>query len=400
MHTTNRSLEGLRGVAALIVLLFHLQLLSPYAGIVRNGYLAVDFFFVLSGFVIHSAYGNRLAAGSDVWRFVIRRFGRLWPIYMAAAFLFLVVFDLGVASAHLRNMQGVLPHFIVYRPMEILEIASMTQGFDPSGDVLGVGVSWSVSDEFYVCLIFAAVCYLTLPKWRQSVFVTLALIGYVIAAWVSIVHNNCMREVPCLSLTYSFGWARCLAGFFVGVLIAANNGRFPRILKSGAAQVVIACIAIIFMWFADRPHLIALFAPLTFAMVIITLSTDTGPVASFLHCRPIAILGKISYPLYLSHVLFWPQFISLVIQHPEPYWRALAAAVFFLEAFVTAHFLHKYIEIPFRERIYAWAESRIDHDIPHLCGTAPKSAIRTLANDSAPAPSKISTADAEFFRKA
>src|SRR5258708_27828356 len=86
-----QALDGWRGIAALLVALYH----SPFYGhlygvpLVRNAYLFVDLFFVLSGFVISHAYADRLADGKSVLVFLIRRFGRLWPLHTAvlAAFI-------------------------------------------------------------------------------------------------------------------------------------------------------------------------------------------------------------------------------------------------------------------------------------------------------------------------
>src|SRR5258708_32734760 len=80
-----QALDGWRGIAALWVALYH----SPFYGhlygvpLVRNAYLFVDLFFVLSGFVISHAYADRLGDGKAVLVFLIRRFGRLWPLHAA-----------------------------------------------------------------------------------------------------------------------------------------------------------------------------------------------------------------------------------------------------------------------------------------------------------------------------
>src|SRR3569832_1450988 len=74
-----RVLDSWRGIAALLVALFHLNLYSAIYPLdfVRNAYLFVDFFFVLSGFVITYSYGDRLKPPGDLGAFALRRFGRL-----------------------------------------------------------------------------------------------------------------------------------------------------------------------------------------------------------------------------------------------------------------------------------------------------------------------------------
>ena len=75
------TLDGLRGVAAIMVLLYHCDQMAP------RGYLGVDLFFALSGFVIARAYGDRLASGMPVGRFVALRLVRLYPMYFVGGLL-------------------------------------------------------------------------------------------------------------------------------------------------------------------------------------------------------------------------------------------------------------------------------------------------------------------------
>ena len=79
-----RVLDSWRGVAALLVAVFHLNILSAIYSLdfIRNSYLFVDFFFVLSGFVITHNYANRLGTLEGVGTFALRRLGRLWPLHV------------------------------------------------------------------------------------------------------------------------------------------------------------------------------------------------------------------------------------------------------------------------------------------------------------------------------
>src|SRR5690606_39116617 len=79
------ALDGLRGISAVAVAFFHLPLAFHLFGspLVREAYIFVDFFFVLSGFVIAHAYGARLTGGAELGDFLVRRIGRLWPLHLA-----------------------------------------------------------------------------------------------------------------------------------------------------------------------------------------------------------------------------------------------------------------------------------------------------------------------------
>src|SRR6185312_14754220 len=82
-----RTLDGWRGVCALLVALHHFPAHGfVYAlPLVRNAWLLVDFFFVLSGFVIAYAYGARLSNGAQIKSFTLRRFLRLWPLHVLSS---------------------------------------------------------------------------------------------------------------------------------------------------------------------------------------------------------------------------------------------------------------------------------------------------------------------------
>ncbi len=86
-------LDGWRGIAALAVALYHFRFYSHIglSSFLLSAYLFVDFFLVLSGFVIAYTYGDRLARWGDVAEFAIRRFGRLWPLHAAVLMMLLLL---------------------------------------------------------------------------------------------------------------------------------------------------------------------------------------------------------------------------------------------------------------------------------------------------------------------
>src|SRR5688500_8507161 len=94
-------LDSWRGIAACCVVFFHFEAFSHIYDIplVRNSFLFVDFFFVLSGFVIAANYQERLVGGFGVFRFIVLRFGRLYPLH-----LFVLVIYIGA-----RALQSSVP---------------------------------------------------------------------------------------------------------------------------------------------------------------------------------------------------------------------------------------------------------------------------------------------------
>ena len=85
------ALDAWRGVCALLVAMFHLQAYSHIYDLsfVRHSFLFVDFFFVLSGFVIAGSYRAKLLDGFSIWHFMLLRLGRLYPLHVAVLVVFI-----------------------------------------------------------------------------------------------------------------------------------------------------------------------------------------------------------------------------------------------------------------------------------------------------------------------
>ena len=352
MKTTNQSMEGLRGAAALIVVLYHLGQVSHFPGVIRSGYLAVDLFFVLSGFVICSAYGERLRTGrSEVWRFVVRRIGRLWPLHITTAVLFYVI----------RGLPLILTGSGMYAPTgaEALSIVTLTQGMNLFDHAIGNPNAWSTGDEFYVYLLFAGVCRFAHRRVQIGLACCLVVAGLAITIYIDA--GACWYNRHCMDLGFTFGWARCIAGFSLGILIALFRARLLPVATS-AVQIVMAIVALALMIGAYAIPLSAFAAPFVFAMVIVSLISDRGPLASLLQTRPLQYLGRVSYSLYLSHAVFvMPLAALLWFGKYGVIYQLTGVIAFLLFALCTTQFLHRYVEVPFRDRIYAWADSRTDH---------------------------------------
>ena len=332
----NRSFEGLRGIAALFIVVHHMFCAWPHP-LSANAYLAVDLFFVLSGFVISSACGPQLSNLASLRTFMIRRIGRLWPTHIATTVLALIV------ARH-------LPAF-----GEALALATMSQGLNVFQAGIGNAVSWSASDEMYVYFVFGAGCILMRGRTRMVVFAALGLTAWALAAWIEI-DRACLLQGGCLSkLVHQFGWLRCIAGFFIGALIYEFRDRLITWASRPVFQVTAFSAALFLLISADALPGSALTAPLTFGALIGALISDRGPVSHILQTPAAQYLGKVSYPLYLAHGVMLP----LVVSMPADVGLAdqlVTYALFLFWAFAAAHVLHNYVEVPFRNRFNAWSQ--------------------------------------------
>ena len=307
----NRALTGLRGLAALDVMLGHYN--APGFAVLRFVEFhgpAVDLFFCLSAFTLCLAYqagdGLRLS-----WRdFAVARFARIYPIYFLAL----------VASFHLaRDASGGFayypPGFLVRDGFEQLLLVS-------NWPLIGRGVAWnppawSVSVEAfcYVCLFYPlyaaarAVERVPLPL-RVGAVVALAAVGYVSAAMLyhpETGHWGVDRATglwPYLAPSLR-GATMFTAGWLVYVSYRARD-RLCTAVASGtdAISVAILLFAVGVQFHAfDRWQCLVLVP-----FLVLGLAANARSVtARVLAWRPLHYLGRISYSLYLLHVLVWSE---------------------------------------------------------------------------------------------
>ena len=294
-----RALDGWRGVCALLVAAHHIEVHGAlyWQPLVRNAWLFVDFFFVLSGFVIAHAYGEHLAKAAEIKAFAIRRFGRLWPLHVAML-LALIGLELAhLAIAHWHPIAGERAAFTADRsPYAIFTNLILIQSMGLHPYETWNGPAWSISAEFYTYLIFAAVCFAAPSRRLRLVFCALlALAGVVVLARFS---RYGMRE------TFDWGAARCIYGFFVGVLTYEiwKTG-IARHIGGTLAEGLMLAAVIAFLTFVPGHFALEYFATPLFAIAVLVFAGESGLVSRLLISRPGAALGRWSYSIYMVHTL-------------------------------------------------------------------------------------------------
>ena len=295
------ALDGLRGVAALFVAMRHTSFFHR-AGI-HGGYLAVDLFFVLSGFVIAHAYEKRLASGLPVGRFLVARYLRLWPVYALGALV-------GLAAAAMQALPGrdnlSLGQVAATAPFAL----AMLPGPPFKASIYPVNsVAWSLALELLVNAAYA----LAWRPLRRPVVLAGALALF--AAWLAV------AAVAYGKLDVGFAWTNA-AGGAPRVLFSFTAGlAVYRLHKSGLfrlrlpAWLPLAALPVL-LWVQVDPVVYPLVCVLAIfpAIVFAAAAAPTGPwlVATF---RP---LGLVSYPLYALHkpvgeILAW------LLHHQAPW---------------------------------------------------------------------------------
>jgi peptidoglycan/LPS O-acetylase OafA/YrhL len=302
--TELRALTSARGIAAWLVVLYHIRgsiagLPAGVAAVLAKGYLAVDFFFLLSGFVIWLTWHDRLRAPGAAVRFLQKRIARIWPLH-AAMLAFAVALALLLAATGRHD-----PAFpFAELPLHVL----LLQNWGFTDALRWNDPAWSISCELAAYLLFPLLV-LTVD-WRRLPIV--ALIG--IAGGVMLVLYGAMRGATALGDNIPrYGLIRCLCEFTVGTILAAGLLRTHDILAGAARRArwtlpVVACatVAAVIAWCLGTPETLA--APVTFAGLLLALALTSGQIGHPLEGRAIHYLGDISYATYLSHFLLWKAF--------------------------------------------------------------------------------------------
>lgn len=361
------SLEALRGIAALLVALFHVSWATHMqGGLARNGYLRVDVFFILSGFVMMYAYGGKLRGMADARRFMLLRIGRVYPLHCAILLAWgavvLVKYAVQLATGDAPPAIGAQPDvrgFIAH--LLLLHSTGTMQGL-----VFNIP-SWSISAEFWAYLVFAGVLLVT----NTRTLVPLAMLIVV----SSLVLLGSLRGSYDLDASWDFGVLRCLAGFFSGVLAYALYRRLrPGRISALSASLFALCL-LSWMMFKHKGANDVLIIPAAALLIVLLASCPQAAVTRLLRWPPLIRLGTLSYSVYMVHYAISramahgvgrllpqarpdPNDVGL---HALPLWLGDALVLLYLAiVLVVANFTWRYIEVPWRERARAWAGRRSD----------------------------------------
>ena len=287
------ALDGLRGVAALGVVAFHLSFvlgsLKP-----ASAYLAVDFFFVLSGFVVAHAYDNVLGSRFGWWAFCAKRIVRLYPIYAAGMALAATAALVAVFVLHDADYWTARSLLIA-----ILCAAVMLPSPLP-GHVFPLNAAaWSLFFELVANIVYGSKI-LQRGVWIWLV-AALAALGLVAEVWVTGSIDNGATWLHPRWLTLLFGGFRVAYSFPVGLLLYRHRDR----LRVPSLDVfTLGGVLTALLWVAPTGVLRPIFDTV-FVLVLSPLLVVIGSRCRVRAPRPAALcrlLGSISYPIYALHL--------------------------------------------------------------------------------------------------
>ena len=336
----SRGLTGLRGLAAMLVVAHHATLRFGLEGharvlypLLRRGYLGVDLFFVLSGFVMSMAYADWFdGAQPGDWPryglFLSRRVARLWPLH-AAVLAVLLLTRTGSAVYLSRHL--------------LVANVAMIQAWWLSAEINPP--AWSVSTEMLAYLLFPMLVRVAV-RGRMGPGLCLAGVVAGLAACLVLAPPIGPERRGLLDIYYNYSplpALRCLSEFTIGIL-AWRAGRLPVVVRwaatawLGPAALLLAGALMLLR--ASDLAVLAL-AP----VVVLGLHLGDGPAHRLLSRGPIYRLGVLSYAIYLVHY-------ALLWNLPLAGMSDVAATLMFTVVLLTlATGMHRLVEVPGRRRL-------------------------------------------------
>jgi peptidoglycan/LPS O-acetylase OafA/YrhL len=285
------TLDALRGIAAIGVVVFHLQLaFAPFR--VPGGYLAVDLFFMMSGVVLSHAYEPRFRAGMRTLDFMRARLIRLYPLYLLGTLLGIAVTLASMLGRNIQNwdLAGLLQAAL--RAVLFLPNFSTT----PVNQLFPLNIPcWSLFFELLVNLLFV----MSWPLLTSRRLIVLSLLAGA-AVGLATVHQGSIDQGSVAS-TFAAGLARTVFGFSVGVLLARHIRPADR---SESNLRVLAIVAVVMIAITARPEgewravwdgicVLVVFPVMVYCGTLIDPGSRLRGIASF--------LGVTSYAVYVLH---------------------------------------------------------------------------------------------------
>ena len=372
-------LDGLRGVAALLVVAFHLMeahATSPLTQLINHGYLAVDFFFLLSGFVIGYAYDDRWERMS-IGSFFKRRLIRLQPLVVLGSVVGALLFYFGACP-----QMPLIAHTPAWRVALYVLIGSLMIPLPPSLDIRGWqetytlnGPAWSLMFEYIVNVLYAVLV-------RR--FSNLALAVLVFLAGCALLHLTLTRPEGSVVGGWSLepmqlriGFTRVMFPFFAGLLLfrTVRPGRVGNAFW-WCSLLVVLVLAMPRVGGVARPWLNGLYEAGSIILVfpLIIFLGVSGQLISAPAKKLCRFLGNISYPIYITHYPLIYVYTAWVLNHKVSVRDGLpVAALTFGTALALAYAALKLYDEPVR----AWLGRKFSPTQSERSPAAPPVAVTT-----------------------
>jgi peptidoglycan/LPS O-acetylase OafA/YrhL len=339
-------LDAWRGLAALWVAAYHFRVMGHITEtqFIRSGPIAVDFFFVLSGFVIWHGFGGKVRDATSRVQFLIRRFGRLYPLHIVTLAV-VVAMEVARYLVSLRyGFAGPEPFTGDHDWKLIVANIFLVHGLGIIPRFSWNVPSWSISVEFALCFAFVGISMLRRPVVAAAL---LSVAGMVALVLIPILVSD-LNET-------STAMARGVSGFFLGILIRESYRHMKGWTPNTFFEVT-AAAAIFFSIYLGYPAAI-----LAFGYAVWIFGFETGGISRALKHPALVRQGDLSYSIYLTHyplvlatfafaglIGLVPKTGKLIITGVQPWLADLLLILFLLVVLCVSAVTYRWIEHPAR----------------------------------------------------
>lgn len=335
-------LDGLRGVAVLLVIFYHVFGLDV-------GWMGVDLFFVLSGFLITSILLDSKENLNYFSSFYIKRFLRIFPLYFGVLILYFVPYILAGSSAKAVDS---VPYFLY-----VQNIVFSIQNAWPQNYLFPLNHFWSLAIEEQFYCLFPLVIYFVPKRYLLPTFL-LSIIATLICRYYFWVVDN-----PVAS--YAFSLCRS-DGLVIGAITALYVRKFKQIhywLILPAVLLFISQMAVSVRFDHQWYRLVGYTVNAIFFGIVLLVSLTNLPFTRLVFEHPVLRhFGKYAYGLYVFHHIYFSQLEYFVQRMNFPYGTEIVIILTLMLTYVTARISFAYFEKPilaYKEKLAAPVPSSI-----------------------------------------
>lgn len=320
-----KALSGARAIPPLILVLYHFceghgyRNFKPFDLVVGHGYLWVEFFFALSGFILTHVYGARVLQffrGRLYRDFLVARLARLYPLHLTMLLFILVlmlILNTIADATHTLSIYQEKYHPILTLPTFIANLF-LVQAWNLFPYLSWNGASWFVSVEFLLCLLFPLYLVLARGGWASAV-------GLIAAGLGGLAYLSLTSKHGGLDITFHNGIFRGMSAFAVGVGMHVLYEKTKPAADLLPEAAISAFQAAVLLWLAygtfdngwsHNPR--DIWSVLPMLWLVYALSFDRGFAARFFQLAPLLKLGEWSFAIYIGQTA-WLQLIRVAEKH-------------------------------------------------------------------------------------
>lgn len=342
------SLTVLRGIAAWWIVLYHFRSFlddhfpASFIFIVAQGYLAVDLFFILSGFVIYYNYRTLNYNKNDLLTFFAKRFARIYPLHIVILVSYLSIPLLFILYSKFDRFSDWYDTSYYFMSIFLLQNWGFT-------DTLSWNTpAWSISTEWFSYLafpffLFAVSKYLTRFYLVALSFciVTLILAAYFYLNGESTIGANIPKN----------GLTRCVLQFFLGILVCNVYLNNKNIFENTLFKFFLVPLLLFTSYYFWKKNINDYYVvSIIFSLLILHLATFSQKTQSYLRATPLYYLGEISYSTYMVHFIIREWFKLGFVSVPGQATLVKVLAVLFA-IFIASAILYKFVEKPAQSKV-------------------------------------------------